>query len=146
MKITVKDLQGKDQDRSKSASLGVKSSLPIGGSELRLSRGYHSDCAARRSGTACTKTMGMSPVPARSPETERNRPRSCRFVRFTSMGGWRCRVWSQASRLFQGNRKVSRLALQKVLSNRVAKGDVVAVEELKMQSPKTGCSFRCLKT
>ncbi|MCK9315264.1 MAG: 50S ribosomal protein L4 [Verrucomicrobia bacterium] len=149
MKITVKDLQGKDQGQLEiSAQLERFEEL---GNKMIGTQAAHEVVtairAARRSGTACTKTMGDVAGTGKKPWRQKGtgRARSGSFASPLWVGGGV--VFGPKPRDYSKkvNRKVSQLALQKILSNRVADGDLIAVEELKMQSPKTGQFVQMLK-
>lgn len=149
MKITVKDLQGKSQGEFEVSAQLEK--FEVLGTKLTGTQTAHEVVtairAARRSGTACTKTMGEVAGSGKKPWRQK--------------GTGRARAGSFASPLWPGggvvfgpkprdyskkvNHKVSQLALQKVLSKRVFSGDLIAVDELKMQSPKTGQFVQALK-
>jgi len=141
MKITVKDLSGNTQGELEvSTKLERFEEL---GKRLIGTQAAHDAIvayrAAQRLGTACTKTMGEVAGSGKKPWRQK--------------GTGRARAGSFASPLWPGggvvfgpkprdyskkvNRKVSQLALQKVISTRVCNGDVCIVEELTMQSPKT---------
>ena len=149
MKITVKDLQGKDQGQLEiNPQLERFEEL---GKRMIGTQAAHEVVtairAARRSGTACTKTMGEVAGSGRKPWRQKGtgRARAGSFAYPLWVGGGvtfgpKPRDYSK-----KVNRKVSRLALQKVLSKRVSSGDLFAVEELKMQSPKTGQFVQMLK-
>lgn len=149
MTITVKDLQGKEQGQIEVSSQLEK--FEELGKRLVGTQAAHEAVtairAAQRSGTACTKTMGEVAGSGKKPWRQK--------------GTGRARAGSFASPLWPGggvvfgpkprnyskkvNRKVSRLALQKLISTRACAGDLVAVDELKMQSPKTGQFVQILK-
>lgn len=149
MKITVKDLQGKEQGQ-----IEINSQLDrfetLGKTMLGTQAAHETVTAIRaanRSGTACTKTMGDVNGTGKKPWRQK--------------GTGRARAGSFASPLWRGggvvfgpkprdyskktNRKVAQLALQKALSSRVCAGNLVVVDELKMQSPKTGQFVQILK-
>jgi large subunit ribosomal protein L4 len=93
----------------------------------------------RRSGTACTKTLGEVAGSGKKPWKQK--------------GTGRARAGSFASPLWRGGgvvfgpkprdwslgmpKKVRRLALQKALSDRIIAGDVVVVDAIALKSPKT---------
>ena len=93
----------------------------------------------RRSGTACTKTLGEVAGSGKKPWKQK--------------GTGRARAGSFASPLWRGGgvvfgpkprdwslgmpKKVRRLALQKALGDRIAKGDVVVVDAIALKTPKT---------
>jgi large subunit ribosomal protein L4 len=95
--------------------------------------------AAQRSGTACTKTMGEVAGTGKKPWRQK--------------GTGRARAGSFASPLWRGggvvfgpkprdfgvkvSKKTRQLALRKALSERLKAGDVILVEDFKLDSPKT---------
>ncbi len=135
MKLTVKDINGQDKGQ-----LEVKFSLVVGG---RGTQAVHDTVvayqAAQRMGTACTKTMGEVAGTGKKPWRQK--------------GTGRARAGSFASPLWRGggvvfgpkprdfgkkvSRKTRQLALRKALTERLNAGDVLVVEEIKLDSPKT---------
>jgi large subunit ribosomal protein L4 len=135
MKLPVKDLNGKPQ-----GELEVRFPLVENG---KYTQAVHDTVVAhlanRRSGNACTKTMGEVNGTGKKPWRQK--------------GTGRARAGSFASPLWRGggvvfgpkprdfgkkvNRKTRALALRKALSERLKAGDVLVVNELKLQSPKT---------
>src|SRR5574340_1389851 len=135
MKLTIKDTKGNTQ-----GELEVKLPLIEDGKGTQAVHdvvvAYH---AAQRMGTACTKTMGEVAGTGKKPWRQK--------------GTGRARAGSFASPLWRGGgvvfgpkprdfaKKVSRntrqLALRKALSERLRAGDVVVVDDLKLDSPKT---------
>src|SRR5437868_10625068 len=135
MKLTVKDIKGNSQ-----GELEVKFPLVEGGKGTQAVHdtvvGYQ---AAQRMGTACTKTMGDVAGSGKKPWRQK--------------GTGRARAGSFASPLWRGggvvfgpkprdfskkvSRKTKQLALRKALSERLRAGDVVLVDDLKLQSAKT---------
>jgi len=135
MKLTIKDAQGKDQ-----GELEVKFPLVEGG---KGTQAVHDTVvayqAAQRMGTACTKTMGEVAGSGKKPWRQK--------------GTGRARAGSFASPLWRGggvvfgpkprdfskkvSRKTRQLALRKAISERLRAGDVVLVDDLKLESPKT---------
>src|SRR5215468_7380951 len=135
MKLTIKDTKGNNQ-----GELDVKFSLIEDG---RGSQAVHDVVvayqAAQRMGTACTKTMGEVAGSGKKPWRQK--------------GTGRARAGSFASPLWRGGgvvfgpkprdfgkkvgRKTKQLALRKALSERLKAGDVIVVDDLKLQSPKT---------
>ena len=135
MKLTVKDLNGAEKGQ-----LEVKFPLVEGG---RGTQAVHDTIvayqAAQRSGTASTKTMGEVAGSGKKPWRQK--------------GTGRARAGSFASPLWRGggvtfgpkprdfskkvSRKTKQLALRKALTERINAGDVVVVEEIKLESPKT---------
>jgi large subunit ribosomal protein L4 len=135
MKIPVKDTKGKSQ-----GELEVKFQLVEGGKGTQAVHdvvvAYN---AAQRMGTANTKTMGEVAGSGKKPWRQK--------------GTGRARAGSFASPLWRGGgvvfgpkprdftkkvgRKTKQLALRKALSERLRAGDVVLVNDLKLDSPKT---------
>jgi large subunit ribosomal protein L4 len=135
MKIAIKDINGKDQ-----GELEVKFPLVEGG---KGTQAVHDTVVAhmanRRSGTASTKTMGEVAGSGKKPWRQK--------------GTGRARAGSFASPLWRGggvtfgpkprdfgkkvSRKTKQLALRKALTERLNAGDVLVVDDLKLESPKT---------
>src|SRR5881394_3042675 len=135
MKLTVKDINGKEKGQ-----LEVTFPLVEGG---RGTQAVHDTIvayqAAQRMGTACTKTMGEVNGTGKKPWRQK--------------GTGRARAGSFASPLWRGggvvfgpkprdfgkkvSRKTKQLALRKALSERLKAGDVVVVDDLKLESPRT---------
>src|SRR5205807_6314512 len=135
MKITIKDAKGNN-----SGELEVKFPLVEDG---RGTQAVHDVVvayqAAQRMGTACTKTMGEVAGSGKKPWRQK--------------GTGRARAGSFASPLWRGggvvfgpkprdfskkiSRKTRQLALRKALSERLRAGDVVLVNDLKLDSAKT---------
>jgi len=95
--------------------------------------------AAQRSGTACTKNVGevagTNKKPWRQKGTGRARAGSFRSPLWRGGGvvfGPRPRDFSKTI-----SRATKQLALRKALSERLAAGDVLVVDDLKLESPKT---------
>src|SRR5881398_2155535 len=135
MKLTIKDTKGQDQ-----GELEVKFPLIEDG---KGTQAVHDTVvayrAAQRMGTACTKTMGEVAGSGKKPWRQK--------------GNGRARAGSFASPLWRGggvvfgpkprdfskkiSRKTKQLALRKALTERLQAGDVVLVDTLKLESPKT---------
>ena len=135
MKLTIRDTKGKN-----AGELEVKFPLIENG---KGTQAVHDAVvayqAAQRSGTACTKTMGEVAGSGKKPWRQK--------------GTGRARAGSFASPLWRGggvvfgpkprdfakkvSRKTKQLALRKALSERLRAGDVLVVDELKLESPKT---------
>src|SRR5438105_13672367 len=135
MKLPVKDIKGKDKGQ-----LEVKFPLVEGG---RGTQAVHEVLvayqAAQRMGTACTKTMGEVAGSGKKPWRQK--------------GTGRARAGSFASPLWRGggvvfgpkprdfskkvSRKTRQLALRKALSERLRAGDVLLVDDLKLESART---------
>jgi large subunit ribosomal protein L4 len=135
MKLTIKDTKGNSQ-----GELEVKFPLVEDGKGTQAVHdvvvAYN---AAQRMGTACTKTMGEVAGTGKKPWRQK--------------GTGRARAGSFASPLWRGggvvfgpkprdfskkvSRKTRQLALRKALSERLRAGDVVVVDDLKLDSAKT---------
>src|ERR1044071_8009697 len=135
MKLTIKDTQGNDQGEWE-----VKFPMIENG---KGTQAVHDTVvayqAAGRMGTASTKTMGEVAGSGKKPWRQK--------------GTGRARAGSFASPLWRGggvtfgpkprdfakkiSRKTRQLALRKALSARLQAGDVVVVDDLKLDSPKT---------
>src|SRR5215510_10518710 len=135
MKLTIKNTQG-----------GNAGELNLGFQPVEADKGSQAVhdvvvayMAAQRMGTACTKTMGEVAGSGKKPWRQK--------------GTGRARAGSFASPLWRGggvvfgpkprdfgkkvSRKTRQLALRKALSERLKAGDVVVVDDLKLESPKT---------
>src|SRR5437016_12638810 len=135
MKLTIKDNTGKS-----AGELEVKFPLVEDG---KGTQAVHDAVVAYRAtqrvGTACTKTMGEVAGTGRKPWRQK--------------GTGRARAGSFASPLWRGggvvfgpkprdfskkvSRKTKQLALRKALSERLRAGDVVLVDDLKLESART---------
>src|SRR6478672_3168662 len=135
MKLTVKNIKGKSQGE-------VEVSFPLI-EDGKGTQAVHDTVvayrAAQRMGTACTKTMGDVAGSGKKPWRQK--------------GTGRARAGSFASPLWRGGgvvhgpkprdfaKKVSRntrqLAFRKALSERLKAGDVIVVDDLKLESAKT---------
>jgi large subunit ribosomal protein L4 len=135
MKIPVKSLEGK-----KKGDYDVKFALVEGG---KGTQAVHDVVVAyqanQRSGTACTKTMGEVHGSGKKPWRQK--------------GTGRARAGSFASPLWRGGgvvfgpkprdfgkkvtKKTKQLALRKALTERLNAGDVLVLDDLKLDSPKT---------
>src|SRR5580765_3895881 len=135
MKLSVKNIQGKDQ-----GELEVKFELIENG---RGTQAVHDTVvafnAAQRSGTACTKTVGEVAGTNKKPWRQKGTGRA-------RAGSFRSPLWRGGGVVFGPKprdfaKKVSRstkqLSLRKALSARLNAGDVLVVEEFKLESPKT---------
>jgi len=144
MKLTIKDLSGKD-----AGELEVKLSVIENG---KGTQAVHDTVVAyqanQRSGTACTKTMGDVNGSGKKPWRQK--------------GTGRARAGSFASPLWRGggvvfgpkprdfskkvNQATRQLALRKALSERLKASDVLVVSDLKLASAKTKEFAALLKT
>jgi large subunit ribosomal protein L4 len=135
MKLTVKDITGKDQ-----GEFEVKFPLVEDG---KGTQAVHQTVVAylanQRMGTACTKTMGEVAGTGRKPWRQKGTGRA-------RAGSFQSPLWRGGGVVFgpkprDFRKKVSRatrqLALRKALSERLKSGDVTVVDDLKLSSSKT---------
>jgi len=135
MKISIKDLKGKNQ-----GELEVKFELVEGG---KGTQAVHDTVvahqAAQRMGTACTKNVGEVSGSNKKPWRQKGtgRARAGSFQSPLWVGGGV--VFGPKPRDFtkKVNAKTRQLALRKALSERLKAGDVVVVNDLKLSSAKT---------
>ncbi|HUB86437.1 MAG TPA: 50S ribosomal protein L4 [Verrucomicrobiae bacterium] len=135
MKIAIKNLEGKEQ-----GELEVKFPLIEDG---RGTQAVHDTVvaynAAQRSGTACTKNVGEVAGTNKKPWRQKGtgRARAGSFQSPLWVGGGV--VFGPKPRDFSKkvSKKTKQLALRKALSERLKAGDVLVVDELKLESPKT---------
>ncbi len=149
MKITVKDLQGKEQGQLE-VSAQLERFEDLGKRQIGTQAAHEAIVAiraARRSGTACTKTMGEVAGSGKKPWRQKGtgRARAGSFASPLWPGGGVVFGPKPRSYAKKVNRKSAQLALQKVLSVRACAGNLVIVDEMKMQSPKTGQFVQILK-
>jgi large subunit ribosomal protein L4 len=135
MKLTIKNNQGRDQGELNISFEPVED----GKGNQAVHDVVVAYMAAQRSGTACTKTMGEVAGSGKKPWRQK--------------GTGRARAGSFASPLWRGGgvvfgpkprdytkkvtKKTKQLALRKALSERLKAGDVVVLEDIKLDSPKT---------
>src|SRR5208337_1633176 len=135
MKLTVKDIQGKDQ-----GELEVKFPVIENG---KGSEAVHQTVvafnAAQRMGTACTKNAGDVAGTNKKPWRQKGTGRA-------RAGSFQSPLWRGGGVVFgpkprDFTKKISRatrqLALRKALSERLKAGDVLVVDDFKLTSPKT---------
>src|SRR5437764_9898970 len=135
MKLPVKDINGKDKGQ-----LEVKFPLVEGG---RGTQAVHDTIVAylanQRMGTACTKTMGEVAGTGKKPWRQKGTGRA-------RAGSFQSPLWRGGGVVFgpkprdfgkKVNKSTKQLALRKALSERLKSGDVVVVDDLKLDSPKT---------
>src|SRR5881227_3274268 len=135
MKISIKDIKGKSQ-----GELEVKFALVEDG---KGTQAVHDTVvayrAAQRMGTACTKNVGEVSGSNKKPWRQKGTGRA-------RAGSFQSPLWVGGGVVFgpkprDFSKKVSRntrqLALRKALSERLHAGDVLVVEELKLESAKT---------
>ena len=135
MKVAIKNIEGKEAGELNlsfepvEASKGTQAVHDVVGAYM----------AAQRSGTACTKTMGEVAGSGKKPWRQK--------------GTGRARAGSFASPLWRGGgvvfgpkprdfskkvtKKTRQLALRKAFTERVNAGDVVVIDEIKLDTPKT---------
>ena len=135
MKLTVKDMQGKDQ-----GELEIKLALIENG---RGTEAVHQTVvaynAAQRMGTACTKNVGEVAGTNKKPWRQKGTGRA-------RAGSFQSPLWRGGGVVFgpkprdfslKVNRGARQLALRKALSERLKAGAVMIVDDLKLPSPKT---------
>ncbi len=135
MKLTVKDMQGKDQ-----GEVEVQFALIENGSATQA---VHDTVVAFRSaqrmGTACTKNVGEVAGSNKKPWRQKGTGRA-------RAGSFQSPLWRGGGVVFgprprdfstKANRSVKRLALRKALSERLKAGDVMVIENLQLASSKT---------
>ena len=135
MKIAIKNIEGKDQ-----GELEVKFPLVEGGKGTQaVHDAVTAYRAAQRSGTACTKNVGevsgSNKKPWRQKGTGRARAGSNQSPLWAGGGvvfGPRPRDFAKKI-----SKKTRALALRKALGERLKAGDVVVVDDLKLNSSKT---------
>jgi large subunit ribosomal protein L4 len=135
MKLTIKNAQGGDAGE---LNLGFQPVEADKGSQA-VHDVVVAYMAAQRSGTACTKTMGDVAGSGKKPWRQK--------------GTGRARAGSFASPLWRGGgvvfgpkprdyskkvtKKTKQLALRKALTERLNAGEIMVVEDIKLDSPKT---------
>ena len=135
MKLTVKDIHGKDQ-----GEYDVKFAVIENG---KGSQAVHQTVvafnSAQRMGTACTKNAGEVAGTNKKPWRQKGTGRA-------RAGSFQSPLWRGGGVVFgpkprDFTKKISRstrqLALRKALSERLKAGDVLVVDDFKLASPKT---------
>src|SRR6266850_6167395 len=135
MKLPVKDSNGKD-----TGELEVKFTMIEDG---RGTQAVHDVVTAyranQRMGTACTKNVGEVSGSNKKPWRQKGTGRA-------RAGSFQSPLWRGGGVVFgprprdfgkKVGRKTKQLALRKALTERLNAGDVVVVDELKLESPKT---------
>src|SRR2546423_2404774 len=135
MKLSVKNINGKDQ-----GELEVKFPLVEGGLGTQA---VHDVVVAfranQRMGTACTKTVGEVAGSNKKPWRQKGTGRA-------RAGSFQSPLWRGGGVVFgprprdfgkKVGRKTKQLALRKALTERLNAGDVLIVDDLKVESPKT---------
>src|SRR3954469_6933998 len=135
MKIAIKNLKGKKQ-----GDLEVTFQLVEDGKGTQAVHDVVvAHQAAQRMGTACTKTMGEVAGSGKKPWRQKGTGRA-------RAGSFASPIWRGGGVVFGPKprdfaKKVSRntrqLALRKALSERLKAGDVIVVDDLKLNSAKT---------
>src|SRR3989454_2677121 len=135
MKLAIKDVQGK-----KHGDYEVKVPLIEDG---RGTQAVHDVVVAhqanQRMGTACTKNVGEVAGTNKKPWRQKGTGRA-------RAGSFQSPLWRGGGVVFgpkprdfgkKVSRKTRQLALRKALSERLRAGDVVVVDEIKLESPRT---------
>jgi large subunit ribosomal protein L4 len=135
MKLTVKDIQGKDQ-----GELEVKFPVIENG---KGSEAVHQTVvafnAAQRMGTACTKNAGDVAGTNKKPWRQKGTGRA-------RAGSFQSPLWRGGGVVFgpkprdfstKVGRATRQLALRKALSARLASGDVIVIDDIKLATSKT---------
>jgi large subunit ribosomal protein L4 len=135
MKLTVKDINGKNQ-----GELEVKFPLIENGIGTEaVQQTVVAYRAAQRMGTACTKNAGEVAGTNKKPWRQKGTGRA-------RAGSFQSPIWRGGGVVFgprprDFTKKISRatrqLALRKALSERIKAGDVLIIDDLKLSSPKT---------
>jgi large subunit ribosomal protein L4 len=135
MKIAIKNLEGKNQGEHE-----IK--FPViedGRGTQAVHEAVVAYRAAQRSGTASTKTVGEVAGTNKKPWRQKGTGRA-------RAGSFRSPLWAGGGVVFgpkprdfakKISKKTKQLALRKALSERIKAGDVVLVDDLKLESPKT---------
>src|SRR5271155_2275230 len=135
MKLTVKNVRGQD-----SGEVEVKLKLIEDG---RGTEAVHQTVvaynAAQRMGTACTKNVGEVAGTNKKPWRQKGTGRA-------RAGSFQSPLWRGGGVVFgprprdfgkKVSRKTKQLALRKALTERLRAGDVVLVDSIKLQTPRT---------
>ncbi|HWX19558.1 MAG TPA: 50S ribosomal protein L4 [Candidatus Binatia bacterium] len=135
MKLTIKDIKGGNQGE-------VEVKLPLI-EDGKGTQAVHDTVvayqAAQRMGTACTKNVGEVAGTNKKPWRQKGTGRA-------RAGSFQSPLWRGGGVVFgpkprdfgkKVSRKTRQLALRKALSERLRAGDVVLVDELKLESPRT---------
>src|SRR5438876_3982992 len=135
MKLTIKDTKGNDQGE-------LEVSFPLI-EDGRGTQAVHDVVvayqAAQRMGTACTKNVGEVAGTNKKPWRQKGTGRA-------RAGSFQSPLWRGGGVVFgpkprdfskKVSRKTRQLALRKALSERLRAGDVVVIDELELESPKT---------
>src|SRR5580693_3754579 len=144
MKLKIQDIKGQSQ-----GELEVKFPVIANG---KGSQAVHDTVvaynASQRSGTACTKNVGEVAGSNKKPWKQKGTGRA-------RAGSFRSPLWAGGGVVFgpkprDFSKKVSKktrsLALRKALSERLQAGDVIVVDDLKLDSGKTKAFTGLMKT
>ena len=143
MKLTIKDIQGKDQGEHEITLALIENNRGV--------QAVHDVVTAyranQRMGTACTKTAGEVAGTNKKPWRQKGTGRA-------RAGSFQSPLWRGGGVVFgpkprdfskKVNAKVKTLALQKAFSSRLQAGDVTVVNEFKLAAPKTKDFLAVLK-
>src|ERR1700751_4419825 len=135
MKLTIKDTKGNNQ-----GELEVKFPIVEDG---KGTQAVHDTVvayqAAQRMGTACTKNVGEVAGTNKKPWRQKGTGRA-------RAGSFQSPLWRGGGVVFgpkprdfgkKVNSKTKQLALRKALTERLKSGDVIFVDDFKLESPKT---------
>src|SRR5215831_14230763 len=135
MKLTIKDTNGNSQ-----GELEVKFPLVEDGKGTQAVHDVVvAYAASQRMGTACTKNVGEVAGTNKKPWRQKGTGRA-------RAGSFQSPLWRGGGVVFgpkprdfgkKVSRKTRQLALRKALTERLQAGDVVLLDELKLESPKT---------
>ena len=135
MKLTVKDMQGKDQGEMEVTFAVIEN----GSGTQAVHDTVVAFRAAQRMGTACTKNVGEVAGTNKKPWRQKGTGRA-------RAGSFQSPLWRGGGVVFgpkprdfsmKTNRTVKRLALRKALSERLKAGDVMVIDDLKLSTSKT---------
>jgi large subunit ribosomal protein L4 len=135
MKLTVKDIKGKNQGELEVRFPLIENGI---GTEA-VQQTVVAYRAAQRMGTACTKNAGEVAGTNKKPWRQKGTGRA-------RAGSFQSPIWRGGGVVFgprprDFTKKISRatrqLALRKALSERIKVGDVLIIDDLKLSSPKT---------
>jgi large subunit ribosomal protein L4 len=142
MKVPILDISGKPQGEMEVGFEVIQNG--------RYTQAVHDTVvayrAAMRRGTACTKTMGEVAGSGKKPWKQKGTGRA-------RAGSFQSPLWRGGGVTFgpkprdfskKVNKKVRSVALRKALSERLKAGDVIVVDEFKLESPKTKDFIRVL--
>jgi large subunit ribosomal protein L4 len=135
MKLTIKDINGKDQGE-------LEVQFPVienGAGTQAVHDVVVAYQAAQRMGTACAKTVGEVAGSGSKPWRQKGTGRARAGRRQSPVWRGGAVVFGPRPRDFgkKVNKKVRQLALRKALSERLKAGDVIVVDDLKLEAPKT---------